>query len=360
MTHRFSRIVATGRFVPENRQPNSEIESNCDLEPGWIKQRTGIESRPIADSNHAVSDLAVLAGSIAIDRFRERGQQHCVVTSGEENGDGIGRDDTGGEIKNTPNENSSKIGMLILATSTPDFLLPPTAPAVAHQLGLGNVPAFDIAVACSGFLYALQLADHFCKAESKSVLVIAANVLSRRVSPTDPSSAAIFADGAGSVVVSPSDEAGIVSVKLESDGAGSSFLKIPDGGSRVPFNEHTFANGQHLMHVENGMAVYRYAVESMAKLGQEVVKDACLNVSDIDFWIPHQANRRIIESVQSRLKISDDKVGITIDQFANSSAATIPIALDYFLENEKVKRGNRILLTAAAAGLTSGAAVIEL
>ena len=357
---RYSRIVTTGRFVPENRQPNADIESRCDLELGWIKQRTGIDSRPIASANHAVSDLAALAGSVALDRFRDPNNQLRTVSGANANGNGLERGRTVDEMEISASENSSDIGMLILATSTPDFLLPPTAPAVAHQLGLGSVPAFDIAVACSGFLYALHLADHFCKVESKSVLVIAANVLSRRVSPMDPSSAAIFADGAGAVVVSPSDKAGIISIKLESDGAGASYLKIPDGGSRVPFNEHTFANGRHVMQVENGMAVYRYAVESMAKLGQEVMKDAQLGLPDVDFWIPHQANRRIIESVQSRLKISDEKVGITIDQYANSSAATIPIALDYFIENEKVERGDRILLTAAAAGLTSGAAVLKL
>lgn len=339
MTQRYSRIASTGRFVPTIRQPNSEIESKCNLETGWIKQRTGIESRPIADANHAVSDLAVAAGSIAINCVQQNDDSHRL-----KKGDA----------------NTSEIGMLILATSTPDFLLPPTAPNVASQLGLGNVPAFDIAVACSGFLYALQLADHFCKIESKSVLVIAANVLSRRVSPTDPSSAAIFADGAGAVVISPSDVAGIISIKLESDGTGCSHLRIPDGGSRSPFNEETFANGRHLMKVENGMAVYRYAVESMSRLGQEMLDAAHLKVTDLDFWIPHQANRRIIESVQSRLKLPDEKVGMTIDHFANSSAATIPIALDYFIEEEKVSQGDTILLTAAAAGLTSGAAVLQL
>ncbi len=341
MMQRYSRIVSTGRFVPTYRQANSEVESNCDLESGWIKRRTGIDSRPIADANHAVSDLAVAAGSIALQRFRGQDRSFELVQ----------RDHV---------ETAPEIGMLILATSTPDFLLPPTAPDVASQLGLGAVPAFDIAVACSGFLYALQLADHFCKAESKSVLVIAANVLSRRVSPTDPAAAAIFADGAGAVVVSPSDSFGIMAMKLESDGTGSSHLKIPEGGSRAPFNQGTFANGRHLMHVENGMAVYRYAVESMARLGREVMDAANLTGADIDFWVPHQANRRIIESVQSRLGFQDEKVGVAIEKFANSSAATIPITLDYFVEKGKVKRGDRVLLTAAAAGLTSGAAVIEL
>lgn len=341
MMQRHSRIVSTGRFVPSYRQANSEVESNCDLESGWIKRRTGIDARPIADSNHAVSDLAVAAGTIALQRFWAQDRSFELMQSDR--------------VEMFP-----EIGMLIFATSTPDFLLPPTAPEVASQLGLGTVPAFDIAVACSGFLYALQLADHFCKAESKSVLVIAANVLSRRVSPTDPASAAIFADGSGAIVVSPSDSEGILAMKLESDGTGSAHLKIPEGGSRFPFNQETFAKGRHLMDVENGMAVFRYAVESMARLGQEVMDAENLTSADIDFWIPHQANRRIIESVQKRLGLRDEKVGITIEKFANSSAATIPIALDYFVENGKVIRGDKVLLTAAAAGLTSGAALIEL
>ncbi|MDG2471079.1 MAG: beta-ketoacyl-ACP synthase 3 [Pirellulaceae bacterium] len=330
----FSSCVATGRFVPEDCSYNADVEQACGLDAGWIERRTGIFRRPIAKPEQAVSDLAIAAGKRAMMNWEESRPE----------GAGASR---------------ASVGMLILATSTPDHLLPPTAPYVASQLRLGTIPAFDIAVACSGFLYALQLADDYCRLHERAVLVIAANLLSRRVGPKDPATAAIFSDGAGAVVISPSSQPGVIAIELESDGSGYDHLCIPSGGSRSPIQEDTYQKGDHLMQIANGMAVYRYAVESMAKLGQRVVNEAGLSIEDLDFWIPHQANRRIIESVQSRLGLPDEKVGVTVDQFANSSAATIPIALDYFREEGKVRSGSLLLLTAAAAGLSCGASLIR-
>lgn len=329
-----SRIAVTGRSIPPRMIENDEIESRCGLEPGWILKRTGIKSRPVVEPDQSVSDLAIEAGQNALAQFESTASSATNSVPG--------------------------IGMLILATSTPDYLLPPTAPFVADQLSLGPIPAFDMAVACSGFVYALQLADSHCRNYQQSVLVIAANVLSKRVSYQDPSTAAIFADGAGAVIVSPTDQKGILSIALASDGSGYDALIIPDGGSKTPFNETTLANENHKMKISNGKSVYRYAVESMSSLAEQVLSDSGISASEVDFWIPHQANLRIIESVRQRLGIDTQKVGITIDRFANSSAATIPIAIDYFLETGQLRRGDLLLVTTAAAGLTSGAALIQL
>lgn len=325
-----AKIVATGRALPTRFVSNSEVEADCGIEPGWIEQRTGILQRPVVAPETAVSDLAIEAGQKALDEWRQN--------------------PTG----------TNQIGMLILATSTPDHLLPPTAPFVAQQLGLGNIPAFDIAVACSGFLYGTKLAFDYCRVNGRPALIIAANILSKRTSRNDPATVALFADGAGAAVVAPGNEPGVLEIELESDGSGFDALFIPDGGSRSPFNENTLDQENHKMKVNNGMAVFRYAVESMARLGKQVLDQSDFQSQDVDWWIPHQANLRIIESVRQRLNIPGEKTAITIDKFANSSAATIPVTLDYFLESGKIEKGDLILLTTAAAGLTSGAALMRI
>ncbi|MEE2641495.1 MAG: beta-ketoacyl-ACP synthase 3 [Planctomycetota bacterium] len=329
MTFPHSKIIATGRAVPRQWIENEQVEADCGLEAGWIRRRTGILKRPVVTADQAVSDLAIEAGKQALDRLPE-------------------------------NEKNAGIGLLILATSTPDHLLPPTAPLVATELGLGTLPAFDMAVACSGFLYALQVAHHHCLSTGEGVLVIAANVLSKRVARQDAATASLFADGAGAVVVSPSDQPGILKIKLESDGRGADCLKIPDGGSRSPFNEFTLANDNHTMKISNGMAVFKYAVESMSRLGSSVLQEAGVSLEEVDFWIPHQANLRIIDSVADRLGIPGNKTGITIDQFANSSSATLPTALDFYIRQQRLGPGDLVLMTAAAAGLTSGATLFRL
>ena len=327
-----SRIVATGRCIPDTFVTNEQIESQCGLEPGWIEKRTGIQTRPVVSETQSVSDLAIAAGQQTIAEY----------------------------VNKNSGEACPSVGLLILATSTPDYLLPPTAPYVADRLSLGTIPAFDMAVACSGFVYALQVADGYCRTQKRPALVIAANVLSKRVSPSDPSTAAVFSDGAGAVILSPANEPGILSIELESDGSGFDCLKIPHGGSKTPFNEQTLSGENHKMKITNGKSVFRYAIDCMSRLGTKVLSTAGKDISEIDFWIPHQANLRIIDSVREKLNIPAEKTGVTIDRFANSSAATIPIALDYFLKEGQIAEGDLILMTTAAAGLTGGAALVRL
>ena len=322
-----SILISTGSFVPNCRESNHELENELDLPSDWIKQRTGVEFRAIASSGEAVSDLAVKAGAAALE--------------------------------NQPDD-SSRVSVLILATSTPDHLLPPTSAAVATRLGLGDVAAFDVTVACSGFLYALILANSLVQSSNATVLVIAANILSRRCVPDDPKTRPIFADAAGAVIIGPGNShSPVMRFAWESDGSKVNSLLIPEGGSRTPFNQQTFDANLHLMQLNDGNAVFRYAVEKMAELGNRVICDSGLEKQEVDWWIPHQANTRIIEATRRILKIEEDRTLLTLPQFGNSSAATIPVTLHHYLENApKIRPGDKVLLTAAAAGMTSAAALI--
>ncbi|MEE2826922.1 MAG: beta-ketoacyl-ACP synthase 3 [Planctomycetota bacterium] len=324
-----SQIVATGSYLPEKVVENPELESELGLEPGWIEQRTGVVRRRVAQVDQAVSDMAIAAGRSLLEQV--------------------------------PSEQRELIGTVILATSTPDHLLPPTAPRVASDLGLGPVAAFDMAVACSGFLYGLQVADALCRVQGRSVLLIAANLLSRRTNPADFGTAAIFADGAGAVLVGPADEEPrIVDIELSSDGSGWDQLLIPDGGSRQPFGPSTLVEGRHLMRINNGQAVFRYAVESMTEMAERLLQRNDLKVEDIDLWIPHQANSRIIESVRKRLGLLPAQTCITLPEYGNSSAATIPTALDQQIRAGRELAGKWLLLTTAGAGLACGAALVRM
>lgn len=329
-----TKITVTGSSVPKTRQGNDVIEAALGQKVGWIKSRTGVESRAIAAPEIAVSDIAIGAGRQALDRFAASPTTYPDIST------------------------------LLLATSTPDHLLPPTAPKVAYELGLGNVPAMDVAVACSGFLYAMIVADSICRTRNESVMVIAANILSRRCKADDENVRPIFADAAGAIVLSPSNsEAGILAGTWESDGSQWDKLLIREGGSRQPFTENTFERQGHLMELVDGPAMFKYAVKAMAHSGAAALKKANLSIDEIDWWIPHQANLRIIEACGRILKIDRERTLTTVEKFGNSSAATIPVTLDYFAsesEHKKIGAGDRILMTAAAAGATSAAIVLRI
>lgn len=318
-------LLATGHYVPERRVENNEIEHRLGLDPGWIKRRTGIETRRYAADDEAVSDLAVAAGKAALANI------------------GFALD---------------RIGLVILATSTPDHLLPPTAPLVAHRLGLSKAGAIDMAGACAGFLYALNFADAHARRSGEPVLVIAANILSRRTNKEDRSSVILFGDGAGAVVVGPdkNSQRGVVSSTFAADGESYDLIKIEAGGSRMPFDPSL--NSELLrMKIENGQAVFQRAVKMMVSSAEEALSTASLNPSDVDLFIPHQANMRIIRAVQERLDIPDDKIASTVAEFANSSAATIPVTLSATDAITRLKPNQTLLMTAAGAGLMGGAMV---
>jgi 3-oxoacyl-[acyl-carrier-protein] synthase-3 len=326
MLTRSSRIAGLGHYVPERRVENAEIETRLGLEAGWIERRTGIRARRWAAPHQALTDLAVEAGAMAIDNA------------------GIARAD---------------VGLTLLATSTPDHLLPPSAPLLSHRLELPNSGALDLTGACSGFLYALTLADGFVRAQGKPVLIVAANILSRRINPEEQESAILFADAAGAVLLAPSDSSGIglLGVDLAADGSHYDLISIPAGGSRRPFIEGMDPR-ELLMTMRDGRSVFSQAVRMMTKCSLSAMRQADLAAADVDRFVPHQANIRIFDAVCKNLGIASSKTVHTIEEFGNSSAATIPLSLSLSNISRPFATGERLLLTTAGAGLAGGSVVL--
>lgn len=325
MTALSSHLAGFGHAVPSRIVHNAEIEGPLGLEEGWIERRTGIRSRHWAIEGDTLSGLAAEAGMMALEDA------------------GIA---------------SSEIAMTLLATSTPDHLLPPSAPLLAHKLGLQNSGAIDLAGACSGFLYALTLADGFVRAHGRPVLIVAANILSRRINPAERASAVLFADGAGAVVLTPcaNQQSGLEAAVLASDGSGYNLIAIPSGGSSSPFSSETQVD-QVLMTMRNGREVFVRAVDLMTRTSRQAMDEALVTVSVVDRFIPHQANFRLCDAVRNNLGIEENKVVSTIAQFGNSSAATIPLSLSIENRRKPFKSGERLLMAAAGAGLAGGAVI---
>jgi len=326
-TAKGSEIAGLGHYAPERRVANAEIEERLALKPGWIERRTGILARRYAAPGEALTDIAATAGKMALSEA------------------GIER---------------SRIALTLLATSTPDHLLPPSAPLLAHRLGLDRAGGIDLAGACAGFLYALVLADGFVRAHGMPVLVVAANILSRRVNPADRASCVLFADAAGAIVLAPTERpgAGVLGSKLAADGGGYDLIKIAAGGSRRPFAPD-LASEDALMTISDGQAVFTKAVDMMAGTARDALDEAGIAIADIDLFVPHQANARIMAAVAHQLGVPDGKLVSTVAEFANSSAATIPFSLS-LAGRVALRPGAKLLMCAAGAGLTGGAVVYAL
>ncbi|MBY5882397.1 beta-ketoacyl-ACP synthase III [Rhizobium leguminosarum bv. viciae] len=328
MSGRSSRIVGFGHAVPARRVDNAEIEARLGLETGWIERRTGIRTRHWAEDGETLSGLAAKAGRIALD--------DAAIAQ-------------------------SEIALTLLATSTPDHLMPPSAPLLAHRLGLERSGAIDLAGACSGFLYALTLADGFVRAHGRAVLVVAANILSRRINPAERASAVLFADAAGAVVLAPSTNgrSGLLAADLASDGSGYGLINIPAGGSNRPFSPELRPE-DFLMTMQDGREVFSRAVALMTETSKRALEQAGIAASDVDQFVPHQANARIFDAVSGNLGIAPEKTIRTIERFGNSSAATIPLSLSIANAERRFAEGEALLLTAAGAGLMGGAAVCRM
>ncbi|KVK51618.1 3-oxoacyl-ACP synthase [Agrobacterium deltaense] len=325
MQTRSSRMAGFGHAVPSRCVDNAEIETSLGLEAGWIERRTGIRTRYWAQEGDTLSGLAARAGRMALEDAE------------------IGSDE---------------IALTLLATSTPDHLLPPSAPLLAHRLGLARSGAIDLAGACSGFLYALTLADGFVRTHGRAVLIVAANILSRRINPAERASAVLFADAAGAVVLRPSGEGqrGLLSADLVADGGGYDLIQIAAGGSSQPFSAETSAE-EALMTMRDGREVFSRAVTLMTETSQRVLHQAGTTAADIDRFVPHQANARMFDAVCGSLGIDRQKTVRTIESFGNSSAATIPLSLSVTNAERPLTEGETLLLTAAGAGMTGGAVV---
>lgn len=326
-------IIGMGHYAPSRIVSNLEIEEDLGVESGWIKSRTGINNRRYAEPEQALTDIAIPAAQMAIE-----------------------------DAKKFAGIELSQIGLTLLATSTPDHLLPPSAPLLNHKLGLKNAGGIDMAGACSGFLYALALADAYSRAHGMIVLIVAANILSRRINPLERSSRVLFADAAGAIIIAPptrSDQ-GVLAADLGTDGSYYDLIKIPAGGSRDPFSA-MLPESEMLMSLTDGQTVFTQAVATQIESGNVVLERLNNSASDIDHWIPHQANVRIIKAAGRGLKIPMNKTLITLDEYGNSSAATIPFSLSKcrteYGGDRQYKRGDRILLSAIGAGFVSGSIV---
>ncbi len=321
-------VLGLGHYAPKRVVKSSEIEQRLGLEVGWIESRTGIAERRWAAKDERLSDLAVAAGEMALHRA------HTAKDS---------------------------VGLLLLATSTPDHLLPPTAPLVAHRLGLDRAGGIDLAGACAGFLYALALADAFVKVHQKKVLVIAANILSRRINPKEKASAVLFADAAGAMLIGPSQRVGtgVIGADVRCDGSGYDLIKIAAGGSAVPYGTE-LRSEDVLMCMADGRAVFQSAIAMMSETSRAALAKAGLHAAEVTHFVPHQANVRIIEAVRKDLGIREVSVCSTVCAYGNSSAATIPFTMSILSDGRGFQAGDRVLLCAAGAGMNGGAVLLGL
>ncbi|SFA79620.1 3-oxoacyl-[acyl-carrier-protein] synthase-3 [Rhizobium sp. NFR07] len=323
-----SRMAGFGHAVPGRCVHNAEIETRLGLEIGWIERRTGIRTRYWAGEGETLTSLATAAARMALDDA-----------------------DIG----------ARNIGLTLLATSTPDHLLPPSAPLLAHRLDLENSGAIDLAGACSGFIYALTLADGFVRTHGRAVLVVAANILSRRINPAEKTSAILFADAAGAVVLVPDKDRdrGLLASELASDGSGYDLIQIPAGGSNRPFSPE-FGTQEFLMTMVDGREVFSRAVDLMTNTARRAIAKAEITVGEVDRFIPHQANSRITDMVTANLGVSPENTVSTIQSYGNSSAATIPLSLSLANRDTRFAEGEHLLMAAAGAGLVGGALVFRI
>ena len=320
-------ITGTGSCLPEKKLTNFDLEKMVDTTDEWIRTRTGISERRIADNKTATSDLATEAAKIAID-------------------------DAGLLLED--------IDLIIVATATPDMAFPSTACIVQKNIGAKNAVAFDIEAACSGFLYALAIGEQFIKTGVyRNALIIGAETLSKITNWKDRRTCVLFGDGAGAAVLQQVEGGlGILSSSLGSDGFKGDYLTQPAGGSRMPTSIKTILNDLHYIHMD-GREVFKFAVRTMSKSALEIIKDVGYNIEDVDYMIPHQANIRIIESVAKKINLTMDKVYVNLNDYGNMSVASIPVALDEAVKKGSVKAGDIIILVAFGGGLTWGSSVIK-
>ena len=324
---KYAAITGWGSAVPERVLTNADLEKLVETSDEWITTRTGIKERRIVSDEESTSTMAVAAARQALERAGVSPWQ---------------------------------VDLVICCTATPDFLFPATASLVQHEIGAENAGAFDLETACAGFIYGLSVGSQFIQTGAyKAVLVVASEALSRFIDWQDRTTCVLFGDGAGAVVLQPSDtKTGVLSFVLGSHGVGEDLIKLPSGGARKPASEQTLAERGHFIKM-NGQEVYRFAVRIMGDSAVEAIKKAGLKVEDISLFIPHQANLRIINSIAERLRLDPQKVFINIDRYGNTSAASIPIALCEAVEMGRVRPGDNLLFVAFGAGLTSAACVVR-
>lgn len=322
-----AKISGTGSYVPASVLTNHDLEGMVETSDEWITERTGVKERRLAGPHEAASDLAYEASLMALSQA------------------GI---------------KPKHIDLIIVGTVTGDMPCPATACILQHKLDARNAAAFDINAACSGFIYGLAIADGFIKAGTfKSILLVGTEVLSKFTDWQDRTTCVLFGDGAGAVVIEPSeDDCGILSTHIHSDGALGGLLHIPAGGSKTPASKETVKDKGHLIKMK-GNEIFKVAVTKLGELVVETLKKNKLKPSELSLLIPHQANLRIIQATAKRLGLPMEKVLVNIEKYGNTSAASVPIALDEAVRTGRIRKGDYILLEAFGGGLTWASALLR-
>jgi 3-oxoacyl-[acyl-carrier-protein] synthase III len=316
----YARIIGTGSYLPERVLTNTDLEKILDTSDAWIQSRTGIRERHLAAPGQNTCDLAEQAARRALEAA------------------GLA---------------ASELDLIILATTTPDRIFPSTASLLQHRLGISGCPVFDLQAVCAGFVYALTVADKFIRTGSaRHVLVVGAEIFSRILDWTDRGTAVLFGDGAGAVVLSASDKPGILSTHLHADGQYHEHLTVPGHPAAGRLQE-----GSGFCTMQGG-EVFKFAVANMALAAEEALNANGLSQADLDWLVPHQANSRIISAVAKKLKFSEDRVILTVGEHGNTSAASVPLALDLAVRDGRIQRNQKILLVAMGGGFTWGSALL--
>lgn len=319
----YSRIIGTGGYLPEKILTNLDLESMVDTSDEWIRERTGIQQRHIAAEGQTTCDLAEQASNRAIEMA------------------GI---------------DPSTIDLIIVATTTPDKTFPSTACLLQKRLDIHGCPAFDLQAVCSGFVYALSVADQFVKTGmSKRALVVGAETLSRITDWSDRNTCVLFGDGAGAVLLEASEEPGILSTHIHADGQYEELLHVPSGVSKLPSTDTVAERSMQM----KGNEVFKMAVNTLSRIAKETLEANGMQKEDIDWLVPHQANLRIIMGTAKKLKLTEDQTVITVHKHANTSSASVPMALDEAIRDGRIQRGQTILLEAFGGGFTWGSALIK-
>ncbi|RUO31724.1 3-oxoacyl-ACP synthase [Aliidiomarina sedimenti] len=313
----YARISGTGHFLPATRLTNLDLEQRVDTSDQWIRERTGIRERRIADPSESVVSMSVPACQQALEAA------------------GLSAD---------------QLDMIVVATTSAERAFPSAACELQHALGVTNIPAFDVGAACAGFMFAMSIADQYIRnGQAKHILVVGADVLARLCNPNDRNTIVLFGDGAGAMVLSASDEPGVLSTHLHSAGEFASLL-----GSG-----HTPSVDDEAWLYMKGSEVFKVAVSKLSELVSETLQHNSMTKADLDWLIPHQANRRIIEATAKKLSMPMERVVMTLEYTGNTSAASVPIALDVAVRDGRVQRGQRLLLEAFGGGFAWGSALVE-
>jgi 3-oxoacyl-[acyl-carrier-protein] synthase III len=319
-------ITGLGCHVPERVVTNDDLAKIVDTSDEWIRTRTGIRERRYAADDEALSDIAFPAAQLALERAGVK---------------------------------AAELDLLIVATVTPDMIFPSTAAILADRLGATDAAAYDLSAGCTGFMYGIaQAAGMLGAGLSRRALVIGADVLSKLMNFADRSTCVLFGDGAGAAVLEPVAAEGFLGFELGADGAGGVDLHMPAGGSRLPASAETVAGGLHTVQM-NGRQVFRFATRVLVSSAEELLEKTGVAIEDVDVYVPHQANVRIIDHAVAKLGIPEERVVVNVDRYGNTSSASIPLALADAVADGRVQKGSMVLMTGMGAGLTWGSALMR-